>query len=152
MKYYDYKKAKSLIEANKNEITEASLGMHEDWWWTAETVWDNGEYKHALPDNAVELQDEYINARKKGLSFFAKEKDDNGGMKPNPEMDNFQKNMIAGLFGSSWATPTLELKFKDDSNKMIPCFTGESDETPHSDFLGCISSEVQANITPLQES
>lgn len=118
MKYYDYKKAKSLIEENKDNLSTASLGMHEDWFWTADTVWMDGEYK-------VELIE--------GLE-------------------------IDGIDGSKWATPALQLEYKDGSEKMIPCFKGESD-VPFGEAVergieaasGVISSEVQANITPLSE-
>ena len=44
MKKYDFKKAHDFIEAEKEVLAEATLGMHEDWFWTAETVWENGEY------------------------------------------------------------------------------------------------------------
>lgn len=47
MKKYDYDKARKLIEQTPN-LVSASLGMHEDWWWTAETVWENGEYTREL--------------------------------------------------------------------------------------------------------
>lgn len=45
MKTYDYAAAKAFIEKNRDKITEASLGMHEDWFWTAETVFENGEFQ-----------------------------------------------------------------------------------------------------------
>ena len=44
MKKYDFAKARDFIEAEKEILTEAALGMHEDWYWTAETVWKNGKY------------------------------------------------------------------------------------------------------------
>ena len=45
MKTYDYSKAKKIIEENKNNLKSAALGMHEDWLWTAETIFENGNYK-----------------------------------------------------------------------------------------------------------
>jgi hypothetical protein len=30
-KYYDFEKAKRLIETHKDNLVQASLGMHEDW-------------------------------------------------------------------------------------------------------------------------
>lgn len=44
MKKYDFAKARDFIEAEKEVLAEAMLGMHEDWFWTAETIWENGKY------------------------------------------------------------------------------------------------------------
>jgi len=44
MKKYDFAKARDFIEAEKEILTGASLGMHEDWFSTGETIWKNGEY------------------------------------------------------------------------------------------------------------
>lgn len=52
MKLYDFEKAKTLIEKHKNKIVSAYLGMHEDWFWTAEAVFEEGEYSIDL--NSVE--------------------------------------------------------------------------------------------------
>ena len=41
---YDFKKAKDLIEAEIENIEKAILGMREDWFWTVETVFEDGEY------------------------------------------------------------------------------------------------------------
>ena len=54
MKHYDYKKAKSIIKENKNNLVEAELGMIEDWYWTAETIWENGKYLKKL-NNETEI-------------------------------------------------------------------------------------------------
>ena len=152
MKCYDYAKAKQIIEENKDNLVEASLGMHEDWFWTAETVWENGEYKRELPDNAKELEEQYKTARKDGLKRFLDEREENGLPKWNPEYDKYTTCQIGGIFGSSWATPTLNLKFKDGSDKMIPCHDGGiSDGSPHVGLLGVLSAPVQENITPLSE-
>ena len=50
MKTYDFNKAKSLIENTPN-VESASLGMHEDWFWTAETVYKDGKFTTELNDN-----------------------------------------------------------------------------------------------------
>jgi hypothetical protein len=45
MKVYNYKKAKEIIERYKDkDLKYASLGMKEDWGWTAETIWSNNKY------------------------------------------------------------------------------------------------------------
>ena len=50
MKKYDFEKAKEIIEKEKDVLAEALLGMHEDWFWTGETIWENGEYKIELKE------------------------------------------------------------------------------------------------------
>ncbi len=47
MKNYDFDKAKGIIDKAEN-LKEASLGMHEDWSWTAETVFENGKFTKTL--------------------------------------------------------------------------------------------------------
>lgn len=44
MKYYDFKKAKQIIEERKESISIAQLGMAEDWFWTANTVFRDGSF------------------------------------------------------------------------------------------------------------
>ena len=53
MKYYDFKKVYKFIETNKKDISTVDIGMDEDWFWTGNTVFEDGEYK--------------INLRAKGL-------------------------------------------------------------------------------------
>ena len=109
MKNYNFNKAKQIILENLENLESASLGMHEDWFWTAETIWENGEYKN-------------------------------------------DETTIGGIGGSSWATPTLQLLFKDGSEKMIECSEGETDnDKPSFLQLGVLSQPVQDNITPLSE-
>lgn len=94
MKKYDFAKARDLIEAEKEILAEAMLGMHEDWYWTAETVWENGKYAVNLATVAE----------------------------------------IAGLCGSSWATPVIKLIYNDGKERFLECYKGESSGTKP-DFL-----------------
>jgi len=55
MKSYDYKNAKRFIEENKSQIKIASLGMKEDWFWTAETVFEDGEFKVDFDDDKLTI-------------------------------------------------------------------------------------------------
>lgn len=97
MKKYDYKKAYNYIESHKEEISKVWLGIHEDWFWTCETVWKNGKY----------------------------------------EVDLLSTNLkIAGIFGSTWATPVMQVEFKDGSEKTFYCFQGESDNDRPSWLIG----------------
>jgi hypothetical protein len=87
MKYYDYERATALIEENKENLQCAYLGMSQDWSWTADEVWSNGEYTKILKNDTL----------------------------------------IGGINGSSWATPSLKLIYKDGEEDMVPCFKGESE-------------------------
>ena len=112
MKNYNFNKAKQLIAENSEILESSSLGMHEDWFWTAETVWEDGNYKTELNDETT----------------------------------------IGGISGSSWATPTIQLLFKDGTEKMIECSKGETDnDKPSFLQLGVLSQPVQDNIIPLSE-
>ena len=55
-KNYDYKKAKATIKqylSNQGfgKLISASLGMEEDWFWTAETIWEDGKFTNKLSKN-----------------------------------------------------------------------------------------------------
>lgn len=145
MKLYDFNKAQALIEENKDDLREASLGMHEDWYWTSQTVWEDGLYAKDLFTG--DMQSEF--------DEFVKERKNTGGV----YSDKFQHIMIAGLPGSGWATPTLQLVFIDGSEKMIPCFIGKSEPSHETRMqralvegaMGVLSKPIQDSITPLSE-
>jgi hypothetical protein len=102
---YDFKSAKQYIDMHRDQIANASMGMHEDWFWTAETVFENGE--------------------------FAKNLDD----------ENLQ---IGGIKGSFWATPVLEIQFKDGREERKDCYIGDvGGQKPEWFQLGCLSGPVQ---------
>lgn len=106
MKYYDVAKAKKLIEDNISSINSASLGMDEDWFWTAETIFEDGAF-------TIDLEN-------------------TGGF-------------IGGINGSVWATPTLEIEYKDGSIRKYNCYIGESDGERCPDFMfGVISERIAA--------
>lgn len=158
MKSYDYKKAKHIIEESKDCLESASLGMHEDWFWTAETIWENGEFKRELPDNAIELENAFLKERENGLSIFLEEKSENGLPQINPKYTELSQHRVGGILSSNWATPTLNLVYKDGNDKMIPCFITDGEEMDFGEKVqmqimatgGCLSSDVQSNITPLE--
>jgi len=55
-KNYDYKKAKAIIKQYLSDqgfgkLIYASLGMKEDWHWTAETIWEDGKFTNKLSKN-----------------------------------------------------------------------------------------------------
>lgn len=84
------------------------------------------------------MNENFKNKRKNGMSFFG------------DEIKEFT-HLIAGIYGSDWATPTLQLIFEDGEEQMIPCYKGESSRAKPQGFLGVISQDVQNNITPLKE-
>lgn len=99
MKYYNYELAKKLIEklAELGVLKEASMGIHEDWFWTGQTIWQNGEYQtqYSLVTNGYEL------------------------------IDLDKKPELGGLTGSKWGTPVLQIIYTDDTMKVFNCYTGE---------------------------
>lgn len=151
MKYYDFDKAKKLIEDHRDSLNEANLGMYEDWFWTAERIFKCGAFDRDLPDNktALEKHGNYLEKRRGGMSLFIE------------ESKSFNDIMIGGIYGSDWATPTIQLQFLDGTDKMIPCFITDSEkEKPFGEqkaeiahkqslLLGCLSGPAQDNITPL---
>lgn len=103
-KEYDFQKAKRIIEENKNRLKMASLGMQEDWFWTAEDVFSESEYT----------------------------------------LDLESAEMIAGIPGSEWATPVIELEYLDGSREVFECFIGESERfRPFGITDGPLSGPVQ---------
>ena len=48
MKYYDFEKAKKIIEEQKDEIEHAELGMSEMWKYTCECVFKKGKFQTDL--------------------------------------------------------------------------------------------------------
>ena len=54
---------------------------------------------------------------------------------------------IGGISGSSWATPTMLVTFKDGTETRKPAFIGESEsQRPEWFSLGCLSGPIQAEI------
>lgn len=58
---------------------------------------------------------------------------------------------IGGICGSSWATPSLYLKFKDGREEMMDCYIGESTgEAPEEFSLGELSGPTQEWVESLK--
>ena len=53
MAEYDFQKAKKLIQLNSDLIESAHLGMAEDWFWTAETVFEDGKFTIDLEEDGL---------------------------------------------------------------------------------------------------
>ena len=55
MKNYSAKFIKEYIEKNKDLIDYVECGMREDWSWTAETVFEDGDYTIDLNRDSVSI-------------------------------------------------------------------------------------------------
>lgn len=55
MKNYAFKKAKTFIENHRETISEVSLGMNEDWFWTAETIFQDNAFAVDLDDPELKI-------------------------------------------------------------------------------------------------
>lgn len=106
MAKYDFKAAKKYIQMHSDLIDEASMGMDEDWFWTAEDVYKDGSFTKDLDQDDLKL---------------------------------------GGINGSPWATPTLEVTFKDGTVVKKDCYVGEANQQPKPSWfsLGVSSQPVQ---------
>lgn len=146
-KNYNFDKAKALIEEKKESLESAALGMHEDWFWTANKIWENGVYTQELISNedADKMNADYIAKRREGVSLFS------------DELKELDKHLISGIYGSHWATPTLQLNYLNGTDEMVECSIGEQDisladkiEKQIECTSGCLSEGVQMALTPLK--
>ena len=146
MKYYDYDKARRIIEAEKEGLDRADLGIHEDWFWTADTIYEDGKYVRDIPSN------------EKALKANEKYKK----MVQDPKLtseDRYKKSkkfnhLIGGILGSAWATPTILLQYKDGRSIFYECFHGEVGREKSLNFemgFGCLSKPVQDSIAKLEK-
>ncbi len=142
MKNYDFKLAKNIIEKfhGLGVLEEASLGMHEDWFWTAQTIWKDGAYIQELVDNQEELMKEYDEKRQAGMSIIS------------DECAEYHKTiLIGGISGSSWATPVIQLQLKDGSTVDFNCYSGEWTVTMEERFKKMVDWVGGVISQPLQQ-
>lgn len=95
MKYYSTNIIREFIEAHKENIETVECGMREDWSWTADTIYSNGEYQIDVSGSSVR---------------------------------------IAGINGSYWATPIMEVTYKDGRREILDCYTDDN-ETASADEI-----------------
>lgn len=55
MKEYDFETAHRYIEDNADNISIATLGISEDWFWTAERVFEDGKFLIDLTVDDVKI-------------------------------------------------------------------------------------------------
>jgi hypothetical protein len=156
MKKYDYDLAKKIVNklSDLGVLMEASMGMHSDWFWTARTIWEDGKWQVDLMQNnqADKMYEEFVEARKNGLSMFLDTKDEHGFYEINPEYEKYDKCLFGGLRGSGWDTPVLSVELTDGTEKTFNCYIGNHDADNFiNNYMmgmqatsGCISSEVRS--------
>lgn len=103
MKYYDFKRAKKIIEENVPNLEYAKMGTKQDWYWTAEMVFENGVLRNDFYQNGID------------------------GVGEETSFDGLVK--LGGIAGSDWDTPILVLGFKDGSEEEMPIWTETKPET-----------------------
>ena len=55
MKKYDFKNVKKFCQKYSDHIDSVQLGMQEDWYWTAETIYEEGTFKVNLDDKNLDI-------------------------------------------------------------------------------------------------
>lgn len=103
MKYYDFKRAKKIIEENAPKLEYAKMGTKQDWYWTAERVFENGALRSDFYQNGID------------------------GVGEETNFDGLVK--LGGLAGSDWDTPILVLGYKDGNEEEISIWTETKPET-----------------------
>lgn len=88
MKLYSTKIIREFIETHKEKIETVKCGMREDWRWTADTIYSNGDYQIDVSGSSVR---------------------------------------IAGIQGSQWATPIMEVTYKDGRREILDCYTDDGE-------------------------
>lgn len=134
MRFFDFDKAKRIIDESADCLETVTLGLYEDWFWMAREVWAEGKYTVRLPSTAT-------------LRYYT-------------DAEREIPLRLARIIwpGSQWATPAMRLDYLDGTVKMIPCFYGEASPQTFEDLefqtmitSGCLSSEVQYRMPPLEE-
>lgn len=115
MKTYDYKLARKIIET--------FTGLTE-----VEDVWKNGEFLHGLPENADSLQEEFDMARKNGMGIYLATKNEEGFHDINPEYTRLNAHCIAGIYGSDWATPVIQVDLANGECHVFKCYKSDGEE------------------------
>lgn len=106
-KRYDWDRIREIIEENVLKgLVNVALGMREDWFWTALDVWSKDKGGYIKTDCR-----EYLNVA---------------------DVEYDSERLIAGIDGSWWATPIMELTYEDGTTEIIEVyFTEEYDSGLH---------------------
>ena len=88
MKHYNPKFIREYIQCHASELETVSIGMEEDWSWTAETIFEDGV------------------------------------LSPRFDWDK-DRIPVAGITGSTWATPVMAVLFVDGHEERVECWTDD---------------------------
>ena len=88
MNLYDYDFARKYIEENSSTIKRVELGIEEDWYFTAEPIWEDGEYTEEFaedrsisglfgsPWGVPAMRVEYLDGKYKTFDCYYKHQDE----------------------------------------------------------------------------
>lgn len=119
MKLFDFKLAKQIIKQfdDLGMLKYATLGVQEDWSHCSEAIWSNGDYVKDILDNCEERQDEYQNQRYNESSDYYETLTE--------LFDVYDDILVAGITGSVWATPVIEVILNNGQTFVFDCSRGE---------------------------
>jgi len=119
MKLFDFKLAKQIIKQfdDLGMLKYATLGVQEDWSNCSEAIWSNGKYVKDILDNCQERQDEYQQQR------YNESSDKYETL--TELFDVYDDILVAGITGSVWATPVIEIVLNDHQTFVFDCSKGE---------------------------
>jgi len=119
MKLFDFKLAKQIIKQfdDLGMLKYATLGVQEDWSCCSEAIWDNGKYVKDILDNCEERQEEYQQQR------YNESSDKYETL--TELFDVYDDILVAGITGSVWATPVIEIVLNDNQTFVFDCSRGE---------------------------
>ena len=119
MKLFDFKLAKQIIKQfdDLGMLKYATLGVQEDWSCCSEVIWDNGKYVKDILDNCEERQDEYQQQR------YDESSDKYETL--TELFDVYDDILVAGITGSAWATPVIEIVLNNNQTFVFDCSRGD---------------------------
>jgi hypothetical protein len=119
MKLFDFKLAKQIIKQfdDLGMLKWATLGMQEDWSCCSEAIWENGKYIKHFPDDCEQRQNDYQSMR---YEEFSEKYQTLTAL-----FNAYEDILVAGLTGSNWATPVIEIVLNDRQTFVFDCSRGE---------------------------
>lgn len=164
MRYYDYMKIQNFITSNKDKIASVDIGMTEDWFWTAQSIFKDNEFIAPFPfpeDFDVVAKEQERADHNKYLRFTYNQSKDN----PDPEKGDYErgyevykayrdefmdKYCIGGILGSTWATPVMEVNFKDGHTERFNCYIDDN-EPPNLEQMNSTLNNAGVLSAPVNE-
>jgi len=141
MKLYDFNLAKQIIKQfdDLGMLKWATLGMQEDWVYTAEEIWFDGKYTKQFPEDCEQRQNDYQSMR---YEEFSEKYQTLTAL-----FNAYEDILVAGLTGSKWATPVIEIILNDRQTFVFDCSRGEFT----SDILNRVNAAILTAKYTLEE-